>query len=115
MHELWNQDQLKSELSDEDFWALWHEIYQDIQGRSEQEAEGKTYGKWLVIKLHVIPAESVHMILQLVGRSLILKVDAIIQDITRQQVFRRKRMVPVIDYVDAKTLREDPGESTTFG
>ncbi len=115
MLEIWSKEQIEEQLPDADFWDLWKEISSSCEGMAYKDAEGKVFGKWTLERIHVMPAESVSLILQLNSGSLLLKAEAVISDITRQQVFRRKRMVPVIDYVDLKTYDADPGVSTLFG
>lgn len=114
MLEIWSKAQIEEQLSDADFWDLWKAIYSSCEGMAYKDAEGKVFGKWTLVHIHVMPAESVTLILQLNSGSLLLKAEAVIADITKQQVFRRKRMVPVVDYVDLKTINADPGVST-FG
>jgi hypothetical protein len=115
MIELWSKEQIEAELPDQAFWDLWRDIYAEIQGQVETAAVGKEFGKWTILELHVVPAEAVSMVLRLKGKSLIVRAQSIISDITKEQVFFRRRMIPVEDYATLAEKQADPGVSTTFG
>lgn len=113
MIELWSADQLKAEITDE----IAKDMGLHIRNLMSQghEAVGLDLGGFTVIEYHYIPAESIRMVLQVKGKSLIMEVFQDQDGVRRTQLFKRKRMVPVIDYVDLKTKQADPGVSTTFG
>jgi len=113
MIELWSAEQLKDEISD--FIAKDMGLYiKNLQGQGA-DVVGLDLGGFVVIEYHYIPAESIRMVLQVKGKSLIMEVYQDQDGVRRTQLFKRKRMIPVIDYVDLKTKQADPGESTMFG
>lgn len=115
MIELWSKEQIEAELPNEAFWDLWREIYAETQGQTEAAAIGKEFGKWKLLELKVVPADSISMVLRLKRKGLIVRAQAIISDITKEQVFFRRRMIPVEDYATLAEKQADPGVSTTFG
>lgn len=119
MIELWSKEQLAAKMPSEELRRIG--VFLSLQPEpigmnvTTADSDGQPVA-WEVIEYKWIPAESIHVVLKLVGRgSLFLQGFADQGGIEIQQVFKRKRMIPVIDYVDLKTKQADPGESTMFG
>jgi hypothetical protein len=117
MLELWSREQILEVLPKAEFYriGLMLSTEPDPQGMS---VAGKTSGDrpvpWEVVEYRWIPGESITATLRLVGKNLYVRGISDVSGVKLEQVFRRKRMMPVFDYVDVATLNGDPGVSTMF-
>lgn len=115
MIEIWDEKSIRSKLpeGDEAIKALVRYVYD--QQTAGHDPKSVDLGSYEVLEFNHAFEQYNELVIAVKGTSLIARIRDSIDGLLIEQLFRRKRQITVVDYVNMEEHRKDPGSGGILG